>query len=110
MSYLLTQKPVLLLLGALLLFGGWEIYGRVSEQTRLTPAVYQALGSGEMLDLTVALPFAPEQFHIKLLQRYGTVSAVQSNSVTVRRVPPDKVLELGKSYWITRIDLEGASS
>lgn len=107
MRRLLSHKSVLLLITSLLLFGGWEVYGRLSAQTRLMPAVHQALERDEQLDVVLKLPFAPEQFHVKLLQRYGTVSGVQSNTVIVRRVPPDKLKELGKSYWIERIDLEG---
>jgi hypothetical protein len=103
---LLTHKSVLLLLALAIVFGGWEIYGRISAQARMTPAVHQALDSGEPVDVVLSLPFAPEQFHVKLLQRYGTVSGVQSTSVIVRRVPPDSLKELGKSYWIERIDVE----
>jgi hypothetical protein len=103
---LLRHRSVLFLLSLVLLFGGWEAYGRLSLDGRLTPAVRQALARGEPLDVVLTLPFAPEQFHIKLLQRYGTVSAVQSNAVVIQRITPDNVRELGKSYWITSIDLE----
>ena len=103
---LLTFRPVLLLVALLLIAGGWEAYGRISEQSRLTPSVQQALQTGEPLDVVLTLPFAPEQFHVKLLQRYGTVSGVQADHVIIRRVPPDRLQELGKSYWIRQIDLE----
>jgi hypothetical protein len=106
-AHRLTHKSALLLLALALVFGGWEGYGQVSSQSRFTPAVHQALAGNEPVDVVLSLPFAPEQFHVKLLQRYGTVSGVQSNTVIVRRVPPDKLKELGKSYWIERIDLEG---
>jgi hypothetical protein len=104
---LLSHKSVLLLITILLLFGGWEVYGRVSAQTRLMPAVHQALERDEPLDVVLTLPFAPEQFHVKLLQQYGTVSGVQSTSVIIRRMTPDRLRELSKSYWIERIELEG---
>jgi hypothetical protein len=106
MRRLLSHKSVLLLITSLLLFGGWEVYGRLSAQTRLMPAVHQALERDEQLDVVLKLPFAPEQFHVKLLQQYGTVSGVQSTSVIIRRITPDKLRELSKSYWIERIDLE----
>jgi hypothetical protein len=105
MTRSLAFKPILLLIGFVLVFGGWEAYGQISRQTRLTPAVQQALTQNDRLDIVVRLPFQPEQFHLKLLQEYGTVSSVQTDSISLQRVPAESVRELGKSYWISQIDL-----
>ena len=101
-----ANRSILLILAVLAIALGWEIYGRVSSEVRMTTAVKEALATGEPVNVVLELPFAPEQFHIKLLQKYGTVSGVSHEAVTVRRIKPGDLRELAKSYWIKRIDLE----
>ncbi|MCC7105514.1 MAG: hypothetical protein IT307_10260 [Chloroflexi bacterium] len=103
---LFSNRSLMLVLVFLLITVGWEAYGRISSQLRMSPAVQEALQTGQPVDVVLYLPFAPEQFHVKLLQKYGTVSGVSANAVTVRRVKPDDLKDLAKSYWISSIKLE----
>jgi hypothetical protein len=48
----------------------------------------------------------PEQFHIKLLQGYGTVSGVGASTIVLQRLPAQRVTELARLYWVARIDLK----
>jgi hypothetical protein len=53
--------------------------------------------------VAITLGFAPENFHIRLLQNYGVVSGVQGTTVLVNRVSPDDLRRIARYYWIQRI-------
>jgi len=101
----LPRRTLLALVGVLLFYSLWEGYGRATAGARLAPEVREAMQGGRGVDIVVRLPFAPEQFHVKLFQGYGTVSAVRESAVVLRRVPPARVDELARFYWVERIDL-----
>jgi hypothetical protein len=84
----------------------YETYGLASREWRLAPELKEALAAERPLNIAVTLSFPPEQFHIRALQRYGTMGGVRGDRVIVRRVTPENVRALGKAYWIDRIDLE----
>jgi hypothetical protein len=101
----LPRRTLVGLIGVLLVCGAWEGYGRLTAADRMTPAVRAAVETGGLCDVVVELTTAPEQFHIKLLQSYGTVSGVGAANVVLQRVPAQRVAELARFYWVARIEL-----
>ena len=100
----LPRRTLLALLGVLAFCALWEGYGRLTASARLAPEVRQVLNDGGRQDVFVRLDAPPEQFHVKLFQGYGTVSAVREDGVLLRRVPAERVAELARFYWIAGID------
>jgi hypothetical protein len=93
--------------GFLLVVGGlwaaWEAYLTLSAPGRIDAALRPALAQGRPVDVTVALGFAPEEFHIRLFQEVGVVSGVQGTTVLVNRVRPQDVHRIARYYWVRRI-------
>ncbi len=55
------------------------------------------------VDLRVTLPFAPERFHVLMFQRFGRVSGIEGKTIEVRGVPPGRVREIARLYWVKTI-------
>jgi hypothetical protein len=87
-------------------WGGWELFLTLSAPGRLDPELRSALEKRGPLAVAVTLGFAPENFHIRLLQSYGVVSGVQGTTVLVNRVSPDDLRRIARYYWIQRITMQ----
>ena len=98
-------KPVIGILVILVLIYGRPIYGTATASSRVASAVVAAVDSQPRVDVVLALNFPPEDFHIKQVQEFGTMSGVQGNNIRLRRVSPDGVKHLSRYYWINRIEL-----
>ncbi len=81
----------------------WHGYLAWSATGRIDPGLRSALLGKAPVDVTVALPFAPEDFHIRLFQGYGVVSGVHGTEVLLNRVTPDDVERMAHYYWVRRI-------
>jgi hypothetical protein len=101
---LFGHTTVRFLLAVALVLGGSAAYGRITAPWRIAPDLRDRLANGGYADITVVLPFAPEQFHVNLLQQVGTVRGVRGNTVLVGRVPAADVWRLARHYWIRRIE------
>ena len=82
----------------------WEIYLTVSARSRLDPALARELDGGGLVNVTVTLPFAPEDFHIRIFQTHGIVSGVKGTTVLLNRVPASDVRRIARYYWVERIE------
>lgn len=102
----LRHRTVAFLLVIALLWGGWEMYLRVSSSWRLGDDVRRALGNQPLVNITVTLGFAPEEFHVRLFQTHGVVSGVRGHTVLLNRVPPQDVARIGRYYWVRRVALQ----
>ena len=91
----------LLLVGAL--WGGWEAFLRMTAPGRIDAALEPALTRAAPVDVAVTLPFAPEDFHIRLFQGYGVVSGVRGTTVLMKRVSPEDVRRIARHYWVRRV-------
>ena len=101
---LLKHKTVRFLLAVALLLGGYAAYGRLSAPYRISPTLQGHLARGGYADIAVRLPFKPEQFHINLFQKVGTVRGVREDVVFIGRVRTADVERLARYYWIQHID------
>lgn len=88
--------------------GGWETFIRLTAPSRVEPALAEALTRESYVNIAVQLPFAPEDFHVRLFQGYGVVSGVRGTTVLLNRVRPQDVGRIARYYWVRRIVRQGA--
>ncbi len=86
---------------------GWEAFIRLSARGRIDDALARALRQDAPVNIVVTLPFAPEDFHIRLFQGYGVVSGVRDTNVLINRVRRDDVWRIARHYWVRRIAPQG---
>jgi hypothetical protein len=91
------------LLVVALLWAGWEAYLTLSAARRVDAALAADLERGGLVNVTVTLGFAPEDFHIRIFQAHGIVSGVKGTTVLLSRVPASDVRRLARYYWVERI-------
>lgn len=103
---LLRHRTVVFLLAVAVLWGGWEVYLRISASRRVGPDVTGALAREPFVNVAVTLGFAPEEFHIRLFQTHGVVSGVRGTAVLLNRVPAGDVARIGRYYWVRRVTLQ----
>lgn len=101
---LLRHKTVRFLLVVAVILGGYAAYGRLTAPYRIAPVLQADLARGGYADIAVRLPFKPEQFHINLFQKVGTVRGVRDDVVLIGRVHAADVERLARYYWIQHID------
>jgi hypothetical protein len=102
-SKLLRHRTIQFLLAVALLLGGYAAYGRLTAPSRIAPALQADLSRGGYADIAVRLSFKPEQYHINLFQKIGTVRGVKEDVVLIGRVRTADVERLARYYWIQHI-------
>jgi hypothetical protein len=85
----------------------WEVYLALSAPHRIEPGLAERLRREPYVNVAVQLPFAPEDFHIRLFQGHGVVSGVRGTVVLLNRVRPDDVWRIARYYWVRRISPQG---
>jgi hypothetical protein len=103
---LLRHRTVLFLLVVAALWGGWQTFLAASAPGRLDGSVRLALDREPRINVSVALGFPPEDFHVRLFQGYGVVSGVRGTTVLLNRVRPEDVRRIARYYWVRRITLQ----
>ncbi len=100
------RRDVRFLIVVAVLIGGYWSWGVITGPSRMSAALKAALGKdAKRLNIVVTTKFAPEQFHLGIYQRMGTIRGTQDNATTVFRVRPHDVRSLSRHYWVERIDL-----
>ncbi|MFA7437729.1 hypothetical protein [Castellaniella sp.] len=56
------------------------------------------------VDVLVTLRFPPERFHIQKFQEFGRVSGAAGTTVQVRGVPPDRLTQLARPFWVAKVE------
>lgn len=100
---LLRHRTVVFLLVVAILGGAWEAALRMAAPGRIDGALAAALAREPFVNVAVALPFAPEDFHVRLFQGYGVVSGVKGTTVFLNRVRPEDVRRIARYYWVRKI-------
>jgi hypothetical protein len=103
---LLRHRSVVFFLVVAIAWGSWELFLTLTAPGRIDPALQPALEERVPLAVAITFGFAPENFHIRLLQSYGVVSGVQGTTVLVNRVSPEDVRRITRYYWIQRITMQ----
>ncbi len=103
---LLRHRSAVFLLVVAVVWGSWELFLTVTAPGRIDPALRPALEERAPLAVAITLGFAPENFHIRLLQSYGVVSGVRGTTVLMNRVSPDDLRRIARYYWIQRITMQ----
>jgi hypothetical protein len=101
------RRTLLFLAVAVLAWIAWEAFIRLSAPGRIDDALEQALAQSAPVDIAVTLPFAPEDFHIRLFQGHGVVSGVRGTTVLINRVRANDVRRIARNYWVRRIAAQG---
>lgn len=90
---------------ALLALEAGPLYGALTANSRLSPALRQALRQDlPAYSVVVAFPFRPEFFHINKLQQIGTVAGVEGTRIRVFQVTAAQVREIAGFYWVKQVD------
>lgn len=103
----IPRRTVLFLAVALAAWLGWEAFIRLSASGRIDDALEDALRESAPVNIAVTLPFAPEDFHIRLFQDYGVVSGVRGTTVLINRVQAHDVWRIARHYWVRTIAPQG---
>ena len=106
----LRHRTVAFLLALATAAAGWEAFIRLTAVHRIEPALAAALPREPHVNIVVQLPFAPEDFHIRLFQGYGVVSGVRGTTVLLNRVRPEDVWRIARYYWVRRITPQGGQT
>jgi hypothetical protein len=99
----LRHRTVAFLAVTCIAWTAWEVGVRLTAPGRIDATLAPSLDGAELVNVTVTLGFAPEDFHVRLLQTYGVVSGVRGTTVLVNRVRTDDVRRLARHYWVRRI-------
>ena len=102
----LGHRSVAFLFVVAIAWASWELFLTLTASGRIDPLLRSALEEREPLAVAITLGFAPENFHIRLLQSYGVVNGVQGTTVLVNRVSPGDVRRIARYYWIQRITMQ----
>ena len=89
----------LVLLVAWGLFSAWSAWGGGQKLTREE----LASAKGGRLHVQVTLDFAPEAFHMMLLQSMGRLIEVKSETAYLMDVPVEEARSLARRYWVRDI-------
>ena len=103
---LVGHRSVAFLFVMAIAWGSCELFLTLTAPGRIDSALRPGLDERAPLAVAIPLGFAPENFHIRLLQSYGVVNGVQGTTVLVNRVSPGDVRRIARYYWIQRITMQ----
>jgi len=84
-------------------------YGYATGPGRITPELQAVLDANpKRVNIVITPKFAPEQFHMAVFQKYGSMRGTEGMAATLYRVKPADVRRLSRRYWIEKIDLAPA--
>jgi hypothetical protein len=97
----LASTQARLLLFVLIVYLLWKLWLALAAPAKVSPEIDR---SKARVNVLVTLPFTPDRFHVLMFQRFGRVSGTLDQSVEVRNVPPARLNEIARYYWVSRVD------
>lgn len=89
-----------------ILFALYWGYGYLTGPGRMTARLSARLNANPTeVNVAVTTKFPPEEFHISIYQRIGSMRSVKENTAYLHTVTPANVRYLSQFYWIDTIDL-----
>ena len=87
-----------------LILAALPVYGRVTESSRISPALRQQMAGGQpYYSVQVQLGFRPQYFNLQKLQEIGTIAGTKGNTCKVLDVTAGQVREIADLYWVKRV-------
>ncbi len=81
-------------------------YGYVTGPGRMTDRLNARLAENPAeVNVAVTAKFPPEEFHISIYQRLGSMRGVKNSTAFLHTMTPASVRYLSQYYWIDNIDL-----
>lgn len=91
-------------IAAVLALEAGPLYGALTAESRLSPALRQELRQNRpSYSVVVEFPFQPEFFHINTLQQIGTVAGVEGRRIRVFQLTAAQVREIAGFYWVKQV-------
>lgn len=81
------------------------IWGRINEASNL-----RTLAIEDGMDISVALAFEPERFHIEAFQKVGRYQGWANGRASIMAIDADALHQLARNYWILDINVMGAEN
>lgn len=98
----LKARPVWVTLVLLALWGAYEAHAIRAGERKLQGTAY-ASGEGKA-GLAVTMDFAPEAFHLALLQESGRLIKVEDRTAFLVDVPESAARDLARRYWVETVE------
>ncbi|HVH31126.1 MAG TPA: ABC transporter ATP-binding protein [bacterium] len=99
----LRHRTVWAVLLAVALAGGMQAAGVITAPSKLGADLAREGVSGALQRIQVRLATPAEEFHIRYLQRWGTVERVSGDRVHLRDVTSEGVRRIARVYWVSHI-------
>ncbi len=91
---------------ALVLLALYWGYGYATGPGRMTDRLTARIAENPAeVNVAVTSKFPPEEFHISIYQRLGSMRSVQDSTAFLHTMTPADVRYLSQYYWIEKIDL-----
>lgn len=102
MRRLVKNRFVLYLLIGMICYIAWLATTMCWSYWRI-PQDVKVLAREGRVDLRLTLRFPVEQFHVRLLQKFGRVTNVTGCELTIRDVGFIEVIRIGQFFWVRDI-------
>ncbi len=91
---------------AIVILATYWSYGYLTGPGRMTERLTARLAENPAeLSVAVTSKFPPEEFHISIYQRLGSMRGVRESTAFLHSMTPANVRYLSQYYWIGNIDL-----
>jgi hypothetical protein len=96
---ILGHRAVAVTLALLVAWGAFSLWADWAGTRKLTAAELASARNGR-IHVAVTLDFAPEAFHMMILQSIGRLIEVKGETAYLMDVPVEEARSLARRYWV----------